>query len=132
MNATAEGKNFSILITDDDSQSRDALLDIIQREGFQTLAAGSGEEAIDIVSVKQVHLVLLDMHMPTLTGIETLQLLRQINAQLPALLVTGDPSERIFRAAIQAQIFSVLPKPVSRNLLVYSVLKVLSQVYGTS
>jgi len=132
MNATAEGRNYSILITDDDTQSRDTLQDIIQREGFQTLLAGSGEEAIDIVRMAPVHLVLLDMHMPTLTGLETLQLLRQINARLPALLVTGDPTDSLVRAAIAAQFFSVLPKPVSRKLLVYTVLKALSRVYGQS
>jgi len=132
MNATAEGRNYSILITDDDTQSRDTLQDIIQREGFQTLLAGSGEEAIDIVRMAPVHLVLLDMHMPTLTGLETLQLLRQINARLPALLVTGDPTDNLVRAAIAAQCFSVLPKPVSRKLLVYTVLKALSRAYGQS
>ena len=49
MNATANSKSFSILIADDDRNSRDALRDIIQPEGFQTIVASSGEEAIDIV-----------------------------------------------------------------------------------
>lgn len=132
MKATAEGRNYSILITDDDTQSRDALREIIQREGFQTLLAGSGEEAVDIVRGRPIHLVLLDMHMPTLTGLETLQLLRQINANLPALLVTGDPTESLVRAAIQAQVFSVVPKPVSKHLLLYTVLRALSRFYGQS
>src|SRR5262245_51258490 len=95
MKATAEVRNYATLITDDDSNSRDALREIIQPEGFQTLLAASGEEAIDIVREAPVHLVLLDMHMPTLTGLETLQLVHQINAQLPAILVTGDPSDRL-------------------------------------
>ena len=130
MKATAEARNYSILITDDDSNSRDALREIIQPEGFQTLLAASGEEAIDIVREAPVHLVLLDMHMPTLTGLETLQLVRQINAQLPAILVTGDPSDRLVRQAIQAHFYSVIPKPVSRNLLLYTVLKALARFYG--
>jgi CheY-like chemotaxis protein len=130
MMATAEVRHYSILITDDDAQYRDTLQDIIQREGFSTLLASSGEEAIDIVRDRQVHLVLLDMHMPTLTGLETLQLLRQINAALPALLVTGDPSESLLRAAFQAQFYSVLAKPVSKQLLLYTVLKALARVYG--
>jgi len=130
MKATAEARNYAILITDDDRNSRDALREIIQPEGFQTLLASSGEEAIDIVREAPVHLVLLDMHMPTLTGLETLQLVRQINAQLPAILVTGDPSDRLVRQAIQAHFYSVIPKPVSKNLLLYTVLKALARFYG--
>jgi CheY-like chemotaxis protein len=130
MNATADSKSFSILIADDDRNSRDALRDIIQPEGFQTIVASSGEEAIDIVRGVKIHLVLLDMHMPTLTGLETLELVHQINAKLPGILVTGDPSDSLVRAAIQAQFYSVLPKPVSKGLLLYTVLKALTRFYG--
>lgn len=130
MNATADSKSFSILIADDDRNSRDALRDIIQPEGFETIVASSGEEAIDIVRGVKIHLVLLDMHMPTLTGLETLGIVRQINAKLPAILVTGNPSDSLFRAAIQAQFYSVLPKPVSKGLLLYTVLKALTRFYG--
>ena len=130
MNATEDSKSFSILIADDDRSSRDALRDIIQPEGFQTIVASSGEEAIDIVRGVKIHLVLLDMHMPTLTGLETLGIVRQINAKLPAILVTGNPSDSLVRAAIQAQFYSVLPKPVSKGLLLYTVLKALARFYG--
>jgi two-component system, response regulator PdtaR len=133
MVATPEAvKNYSILITDDDSSSRDALREIIQPEGYQTLVASCGEEALDIVQVRTVHLVLLDMHMPTLSGLDTLRLVRQFHAMLPAILVTGDPTEGLVRQAIQAQFFSVLPKPVNRHLLLYTVLKALSRFYGIS
>jgi CheY-like chemotaxis protein len=130
MKATKEGRDFSILIADDDRGSRDALRDIVEPEGFETLLASSGEEAIDIVRGHPVHLVVLDMHMPTLTGLETLLLVRQINSMLPAILVTGDPSESLVRRAIQAQCYSVIPKPVSKNVLLYTVLKALARFYG--
>jgi CheY-like chemotaxis protein len=125
-------KRYSILITDDDSNSRDALRDALQGEGFQTVVAASGEEAVDVIQVTTVHLALLDMHMPTLSGLDTLRLVRQFHATLPAILVTGDPSELLVRQAIQAQCFSVLPKPVNRHLLLYTVLKALSRFYGIS
>lgn len=130
MMATAEARNFSILIADDDRQSRDTLQEIIRPEGFQTLVASSGEEALDIVREAPVHLVLLDMHMPQLTGLETWQLVRQIHSGLPAILVTGDPTESLVREAIQAQFYSVIPKPVSKHLLLYTVLKALARFYG--
>lgn len=129
MMAAPNTQNYSILIADDDRHSRDALRDIIQPEGFETLLASSGEEAVDIVLGRPIHLVVLDMHMPTLTGLETLRLVRQINDRLPAILVTGDPSDRLVRQAIQAQFYSVIPKPVSKHLLLYTVLKALSRFY---
>ena len=56
---------YSILITDDDRDCRETLRDIVEPQGFRTLLASSGEEALDIVHGEPVHLVLLDMHMPT-------------------------------------------------------------------
>ncbi|HMF15940.1 MAG TPA: response regulator, partial [Gemmataceae bacterium] len=73
-------KPYSILITDDDAGCREALRDIVEPEGFRTFLASSGEEALDIVREEPVHLALLDMHMPRLSGLETLELVRQINA----------------------------------------------------
>src|SRR5437588_4384037 len=98
-------KSFSILITDDDSGSREALREIVEPEGYRTLLASSGEEAVEIVQTESVHLVLLDVHMPTLTGLETLHLVRQINALLPCVLVTADTSEGLMRQALLAQAY---------------------------
>src|SRR6266480_6466824 len=83
-------KPYSILITDDDAGCREALRDIVAEEGYRTVLAASGEEAVDIVRDEPVHLALLDMHMPRLSGLETVQLVRQFNALLPCILVTAD------------------------------------------
>ena len=125
-----KGKDFSILIADDERHSREALRDIVEPEGFRTYLASSGEEALDIVREDMVHLILLDMHMPTLTGLETLQLVRQIKATMPAILVTGDASESLMRQAVQAHVYSVIPKPVSKNVVLYTVLRALTRSYG--
>ena len=62
--------SYRILITDDDNRCREALRDIIAPQGYETLEAACGEEAVDMVrNGVEVHLVLLDMHMPTITGI---------------------------------------------------------------
>jgi CheY-like chemotaxis protein len=130
MKATKEAHDYSILIADDDAQSRNALRDIVEPAGYETLLASCGEEAIDIVRGQPIHLVLLDMYMPTLTGLETLLLVRQINSMLPAILVTGDATESLVHKAIQMQVYSVIPKPVSKNILLYTVVKALSRFYG--
>jgi len=123
-------KDYHILIADDDSDCRQALRDIMEPEGFHILLASCGEEAIDIVRDAVVHLVLLDMHMPTLTGLETLSIVRQVRTALPCILVTGDATDRLLRQAAQAQVYSVIPKPVSKNLVLYTVVRALSRFYG--
>jgi len=119
--------DLSILITDDDTSSRETLREIVEPRGFRTLLACSGEEAVDIVRGGVVHLILLDMHMPTMTGLEVLHLVRQFNAELPCILVTGDSSETLLRQALQAHAFTVIPKPVNKNLVLYTVLKALAR-----
>jgi CheY-like chemotaxis protein len=122
---------YRILITDDDNRCREALRDIIAPQGYETVEATCGEEAVDIVrGGVQVHLVMLDMHMPTLTGLETLQLVRQINAILPAILVTADASESLMRQAIQSQVYSVIPKPLNKNVVLYTLIRALAKFYG--
>src|ERR1700729_2288768 len=116
-------KPYSILIPDDDVNCREARRDIVEPEGFRTYLASSGEEAVDIVRGEPVHLALLDMHMPRLTGLETLELVRQINEVLPCILITGDASEELMRQAFRARAYSVIPKPVSKNVVIYMVVR---------
>src|SRR5262249_53779108 len=130
MMATPESKNYSILIADDDRGCREALREIMEPEGFRTLLASSGEETLDIVREESVHLVLLDMHMPTLTGLETIRLARQFRAMLPFILVTADASEQLMRQAYQERAYSVIPKPVSKNVVLYTVVRALVRYYG--
>ncbi|HEX4148772.1 MAG TPA: response regulator, partial [Pirellulales bacterium] len=59
--------HYSILITDDDPSFRETLRSVFEPRGFRTLLAGDGEEALRIVERDEIHLVLLDMHMPRLT-----------------------------------------------------------------
>jgi CheY-like chemotaxis protein len=123
-------ENFSILITDDDDQCREALREIVEPEGFHTLQASSGEEAVDIVHEEPVHLVLLDMNLPRMSGLETLQLVKQFNAILPCILVTGSADEELIRRAFTVRAYSVIPKPVSKNVLLYTLIRALIKAYG--
>lgn len=123
-------KPYGILITDDDVGCRESLRSIVEPEGFRTFLASCGEEALDIVREEPIHLVMLDMNMPTLTGLETLQLLHQINALLPCILVTARADAEFMRQAFQARAFSVIPKPVSKNVVLYTVVRAL-RVYAS-
>jgi CheY-like chemotaxis protein len=126
-----KNKEYNILIADDDSECREALREIMEPEGFHIFLASCGEEAIDIVHDVAVHLALLDMHMPTLTGLETLTIVRQqVTVSFPCILITGDANDTLMRQAAQAKVYSVIPKPLSKNLVLYTVVRALGRFYG--
>lgn len=124
-------QRFTILVTDDDRGNRKTLSGLLSDRGFETLEAARGEEAIEITRAETVHLVFLDMQMPGLTGLETLEQVRIFNALLPAILMTADATRDVIRQALQAQVYSVLPKPLNKTLVVHTLTRALNVVYGS-
>jgi len=122
---TVVNKPLSVLIADDDDQCREALRDIVEPEGYRAILAASGEEAIEIIQGESIHLALFDLQMPRMTGLETVQVVHQINALLPCILVTANASQEIIRQAFEVRVFSVIPKPVSKSILLYTMLRAL-------
>jgi CheY-like chemotaxis protein len=119
----------SLLITDDDRDFRETVRGLFEPR-FRTLLAGDGQEALDIVRSQEVHLVLLDMHMPKLTGLETLRRVKQFKSRLPCILLSAGLDETIIRQAQLAEAFSVLAKPISRQQLTSTVEAALARVYN--
>ena len=120
---------YSILITDDDPAVRETFREIFEPVGYRTLLAESGEEAIDIVQGQDVHLALMDMHLPKLTGLETMEIVRQIKGLLPMILISAEHSDSLLRKALSAHAFCVLAKPVSKNAVIYVVSRALEKFY---
>jgi two-component system chemotaxis response regulator CheY len=124
--------SYSILLADDDSAARDVLREIVEPFGYRTYLAGDGEEALEIVRNELIHVALFDVHMPKLTGLETLQILRGFGADFPVILITGDASAGLMRLAFQAHAYSVIPKPVSKNVVLHTLGRALDRTYGGS
>ena len=130
-NATEHRFRFSILIADDDRGNREALGEVLENQGFRTVLAEDGGRAVELVQVDMVHLVLFDMHMPRLTGLEAMAVIRQtLDRILPAVLMTADANNDLIRRAFQAQVFSVIPKPVNTNIVLNTLSRALTKVYG--
>ncbi len=120
----------SILITDNDQQFRDTILEVLRPTGYRTLEAIDGMEAMQIVQEQEVHVVLLDMHMPRQNGLETLKRLKIFKAMLPCILLSAEMDERLEREARRAQAFEVLRKPVTRTDLTGAIEQALHATYG--
>ena len=120
----------SILITDDDDSFRETLRSALEPRGYQTLMAGDGAEALEIFQRRDVHLVLLDMHMPRFTGLQTVRLFHEVNESLPCILMSAKLDDEIRREAAEAHVFSVMPKPVELTELNTTVEQALHAAYG--
>lgn len=121
-----------LLITDDDRDFRVTVADVLRSRGFDTLEAGDGEEALDVLHHEQVHLLLLDMHMPRLSGLETIRRLRQVELEVavPWILISAALDDQIVAEARAAAVFSVLPKPLRLPQLTSAVAGALRQTYN--
>lgn len=136
-----------LLITDDDRDFRETIAGLFGNRGFETLQAGDGEEALQIVRREEVHLILLDMQMPRLSGLDTIERLREIKVAerpqvaldrehiqprfpLPWILISGALDDQIIERAKAAAAFSVLQKPVGLKQLTLAVQMALAQAYG--
>jgi CheY-like chemotaxis protein len=126
----AEAMLPSILITDDDRDFRETLRGVFEPLGFRTLLAGDGDEALDIVRREDVHLLLLDMHMPRLTGLETLRLVKQFKSRLPCILLSANADAILVEQAMRADAFSFLSKPVTRQKITTTVWLALRGTYN--
>ncbi len=119
-----------ILITDDDLGFRETLSGLLECHGYATIEASNGEQAVQIVREVDVHVLLLDMHMPKLTGLETIRRVKQFRDRLPCILMSADADERLRREAALARAFSVLPKPVSADTVTQAVRNAISRAYN--
>lgn len=102
-----------MLITDDDRDFRETLRDVFEPQGYRTLLAGDGEEALQILRQEEIHVALLDMHMPRLNGLETIQRVREYRIEVPCILLSAELDEVLVEAARQVQVFASISKPVS-------------------
>lgn len=122
---------FSVLIADDDRGIRETLGEVLENQGFRTVLAADGGQAVELVQVELIHITLFDMNMPRLTGLEALAVIRQtLDKLLPTVLMTADATNDLIRRAFQAQVFSVIPKPVNTNIVLNTLSRALAKVYG--
>ncbi len=120
---------ISLLITDDDRDFRETLQHLFEPRGFRTWLAQDGEEALTIVKTRPVHLLLLDMHMPRLSGLETIRRLNALDSPPPCILMSAALDEELERDARQANAFSVLRKPVRFEVITDTVREAIRRFY---
>lgn len=108
---------YTVLIADDDERFLHTVKWIVEGEGLRTCVAGCGLDALAIARKVPLHLSILDIQMPDISGLETYRRMQEITVAIPCIFVTGEFSEVVRQEAISTGAFSILEKPVDVELL---------------
>jgi DNA-binding NtrC family response regulator len=110
-----------ILIVDDDPGQRSLLDSFLSSQGFVTVPVSSGEQALEILRTGDISMMISDVRMPGLTGLETLRRARQEHAILPVLLVTAYADIREAVGAMRDGALNYLANPIDLDELLATV-----------
>ncbi|MGL6269361.1 MAG: response regulator [Chitinophagaceae bacterium] len=114
-----------ILWVDDEIESLQSQKMFLENKGYEVHTLTNGFDAIDFVKENPVDVVLLDETMPGITGLETLAKIKEINQQIPIVLITKNETENLMDEAIGSQISDYLIKPVNPNQVWLSLKKII-------
>ncbi len=107
----------SIMVVDDELLIRDLLYDFFTGQGWEITVAESGAKALEILRQKPVDLVLSDIKMPQMDGLQLAGELRRVYPGMPVVLMTGYPSVDSAVSALRARVEDYVIKPFNINQL---------------
>jgi CheY-like chemotaxis protein len=107
-------EEYTLLVVDDNDENRDVLSRRLLKKGFQVLAAAGGRRALELIDSHPVDLVLLDIMMPGMTGIEVLEELRKTRsaAELPIIMATAKTDSEDIVQALESGANDYVTKPI--------------------
>ncbi|MBE7445197.1 MAG: response regulator [Planctomycetia bacterium] len=122
--------HYSLLITDDDASCRDSIKKVFEPKGYTTYLASCGREAVKIARNEEVHLLILDVHLPDYSGLETFKIIKkEIRISIPCIFMSGEITKELQIDLISANAYTLIPKPININILRDSVEQVIEKYY---
>ncbi len=103
--------NAKLLVVDDELLLRDVLFDYLTRQGYDVLMASNGEKALEIAQNEHIHLALVDIKMPGMSGLDVTAKLKEMNPQIIVVIMTGYPSLNTAISAIKLGATEYIVKP---------------------
>ena len=105
-------REFKVLVVDDEQEFREITTKSLERKGLQVQSAENGEKALEILEHSFTDVVLLDVKMPGLDGIETLRRIRNLKPLVEVVLLTGHASVESGIEGMKLGAFDYLMKPI--------------------
>ena len=111
--------SLSVLIVDDNASMASALADVLDAKGYQVYTANSGAAALAILRDHPVHVLLTDVIMPDMNGVELYRATRQTQPSLVTIFMTAYAADDLIQQGLREGIKTVLTKPVDMGFLLY-------------
>lgn len=117
-----------ILVIDDEGIVTKSLQKLLKKEGYEVVAANSGKEAIEKARNADFDLIVSDIRMPVINGIDTLREIRQITKELgkrpiPEVVITGYADEDYYKRALELKVAEYIYKPFDTKELLEAIKK---------
>jgi len=106
-----------VLVVDDEPDFIELLREFLTVKGYEVIAASNGEEALRKVKEDRPHLILLDVRMPKMNGLEVLKQVREIDHEVGVIMVTAVNEEETGRQALKLGAFDYITKPLDLKYL---------------
>ena len=115
----------TILIVDDEKNYLVVLEALLGQEGYETITANNGEDALNLVNESDLDLVITDMKMPSMGGMTLLEEAKKINPELPVIIMTAFGSIEMAVEAMKKGAYNYITKPFQNDELILTIKKAL-------
>jgi len=119
-----------ILVVDDDQGMLDTLMDVLSATGYETSVAASGNAALEMAQAGRFDLVLMDVQMPGLNGVQVLHALRVLHPTIVVIMMTAYTGDELVAESQRTTGFSVLSKPLDLDQVLPLVKSIVSSRAG--
>jgi two-component system phosphate regulon sensor histidine kinase PhoR len=109
--------DIAVLVVDDEQDIRDASERILTRTGFKVMKATRGDEALDVLDKERIDIVLLDLKMPGMDGLEVLKRIRMLSKTIQVVVITGYATVETAIEAMKQGAYDFIPKPFEPDQL---------------
>jgi len=123
---------MKVLVVDDDKTTRKMISLILNSKGYEVVTAENGIEALQKLGIEDINLILTDMNMPYMDGIELVKQIRssQERSNIPIVMITTEADEEEKRKAFQAGVDDYLVKPTTSEEISQSIKKILKKFFS--
>jgi DNA-binding NtrC family response regulator len=112
---------FSVLLVDDDRDFLDTLVERLRMREIKVDGVYSGEAALEYLDKKQVDVIVLEVRMPEMSGIETLKGIKKRNTLIEVIMLTGHANMEVAIESMELGAFDYLLKPIEIDALLYKI-----------
>ena len=114
----SESKDISVLIVDDEEELAATIAERLEIRGLKALTASDGDSALELLKTYEVHVVVLDLMMPGIGGLEILKQIKALDINIPVILLTGYGSKERSKEGMNLGALDCIMKPCNLDDLI--------------